>query len=311
MSKFCKVGIIGAGHVGMHVASMLLSRNISNEIVIIDINREKANGQAADLADVAAYQNSTCKVYVGDYTQIADASYLVISVGGKLFDENRLEEWKETKKLIDDIAPKIQGSGFNGIVISITNPCDLVAYYLNSKIDAKVIGSGTMLDSARFRRRLADVLNINVKSVQAWCIGEHGDSQVLVWSKVHIDGIALDEYINNKNIDVEQIKKAVIKSTVYAGWEIATAKGSTEFGIGMAASELIKNIEENSGMILPCSVPLNGEYNQKDIYASVLCYVDSNGAKPLKNIKLQEEELRAFCDSCNIIRRYFFERQDL
>ncbi|WP_455719450.1 lactate/malate family dehydrogenase [Agathobacter sp.] len=308
MGKFCKVGIIGAGHVGIHVASMLLSRNICNEIVLIDIDQEKAKGQATDLADIAAYQNSLCKVYAGDYDQIADASYLVVNVGGKLFDENRLEEWTETKKIVDEIAPKIQKSGFKGTVVSITNPCDLVAYYLNSKIDAKVIGSGTMLDSARFRRRLADELNVNVNSVQAWCMGEHGDSQVLVWSKVYINGILLEEYIGNMNgIDLSQIKKTVTKSTVYAGWEIASAKGSTEFGIGMAASELIKNIEEDSGMILPCSVLLNGEYNQKDVYASVLCYVDSNGAKPLNNIVLAQDELNAFIDSCNIIRKYLFE----
>lgn len=308
MGKFCKVGIIGAGHVGTHVASMLLTRNICNEIVLIDIDQDKAKGQATDLADIAAYQNSLCKVYAGDYDQIADASYLVVSVGGKLFDENRLEEWTETKKIVDEIAPEIQKSGFKGIVVSITNPCDLVSYYLNSKIDAKVIGSGTMLDSARFRRRLADELNVNVNSVQAWCMGEHGDSQVLVWSKVYINGIFLEEYIGNMNgIDLSQIKKSVIKSTVYAGWEIASAKGSTEFGIGMAASELIRNIEEDSGMIIPCSVLLNGEYDQKDIYASVVCYVDSNGAKPLNNIVLAQDELKAFTDSCNIMRKYLFE----
>ena len=306
MNQRRKVGIIGIGHVGSHVASALITRGLCEELVLIDKDEALAKGQMIDLSDTAAYRNAACQIYVGDYMDLSDADIIVISVGGKLFDENRLEELGESKEIIDEIAPKIENSGFHGIVISVTNPCDLVAYYLSKKISATVFGSGTALDSARFRRRIADKLEVNVNSVQAWCFGEHGDSQVPIWSQVHVNGIPLKEYLEltKSSQDVQKLMRTVTESTVYAGWEIASAKGSTEFGIGMTVSELVKCIYEDAQMVLPCSVLLQGEYGEKDIYASVLSVISANGAKPLGEPMLSDEELEAFHKSCEIMRGY-------
>ena len=160
MKQNRKVAIIGMGHVGSHVASMLITRSICDELVLIDSDEGKMRAQTVDLSDSLAYQDGHCKVYWGEYADISDADIIVLSVGGKFFDENRLEELDSSMEIVDEIAPKIENSGFRGIVISITNPCDLVAYYLQKKISATVIGSGTALDSARFRIRVAQAFNV-------------------------------------------------------------------------------------------------------------------------------------------------------
>lgn len=303
MDKRRKAGIIGVGHVGSHVASMLAVRQICNEIVLIDIDEDKLNGHTVDLADTAAYQNGTCHIYAGDYRDLKDADLVVVSAGGKIFEKNRLEELTEAFEIIDEIAPRIESSGFDGIVISVTNPCDLVAYHLNRKISSQVIGSGTMLDSARFRCRIAEELSVDTNSVQAWCFGEHGDSQVPVWSQVHINGVTLNDYLTGRDSsDVEKMKDKISKSTIYAGWDIASKKGNTEFGVGMAVSELVRCIFEDTRSVLPCSILLNGEYGERDVYASVLCRIGKDGAFPVKGVPLQPEEEEAFHESCRIMR---------
>lgn len=296
INKKRKIGIIGVGHVGSHVASMILTRGLCEELILIDCDTKKLKGHTIDLMDTAAYQQKSCKIKNGEYKELADVDILVVSVGGKFFDENRLEELDDSMKLIDEIAPKIENSGFQGIAIVITNPCDLVAYYLSRKISATVIGSGTALDSARFRRRIADDLNVDVKSVEGFCIGEHGDSQVPVWSSVRVGGIVPDK----TQLDYKRIEK----STIYAGWEIADAKGSTEFGIGMAASELIRCIFFDEKRILPCSTYLNGEYNEQGLYTSVPCIVGAKGVEEILEVELSEEEQESFHQSCKLLTGY-------
>lgn len=305
MKQNRKVAIIGMGHVGSHVASMLITRGICDELVLIDSNEEKMRAQTADLADTLAYQEQHCKIYWGDYSDISDADIVVLSVGGKIFDENRLEELDSSMEIVDEIAPKIEKSKFQGIVISITNPCDLVAYYLQRKITATVIGTGTVLDSARFRIRVAQAFHVDVKSVDAICIGEHGDSQVPVWSQVRIGGKPLNEISQERGescIDFDRRK--IEKSTVFAGWEIADAKGSTEFGIGSAASELIKAIFSDANVVLPCSVLLKGTYGEDDIYTSVPCLIGRSGVKEIWELPITEEEKKAFHQSCRLLRNY-------
>lgn len=305
VNKKRKVGIIGVGHVGSHVASMLVTRQLCEELILIDNDMAKQKGQALDLADTAAYLGGRCKIIAGDYKDIKDTDILIISVGGKFFDENRLEELDESMEIIDEIAPQIEKSGFHGIVISITNPCDLVAYYLSKKISATVIGSGTVLDSARFRKRIANIFDMDCKSVEAWCLGEHGDSQVLVWSQVRIGAEFLDKILlENPNWKKIFDKKEIEKSTVFAGWEIAGSKGSTEFGIGMGASELVKCIFQDKHMILPCSTLLSGEYGENDVYVSVPCTIGAKGVEKIWEIKLNENEQKSFHQSCNLLKDY-------
>lgn len=309
MNKKRKIAIIGVGHVGSHVASMLTTRGICNELVLIDSDEKKMRGQAQDIADALGYQEKNCLVKYGDYEDISDADILFIAVSGDLFDENRLEELDDSMLIIDEIAPKIEESGFHGVVISITNPCDLVAYYLQSKISATVIGTGTALDSARLRVYIANALHVDVGCVDAFCIGEHGDSQVPVWSQVKIGGKKLEDVLQDENINRDGFDKAKIeKNTVYAGWQIADAKGSTEFGIGITASELAKAILDDANIIIPCSVMLQGIYGEYGLFSSVPCLVGAGGVKQTWEIPIAEVEIKAFHNSCKLLKQYISQK---
>ena len=299
-----KIAIIGVGHVGSHVASMLVTRHVCDELVLIDKDEKKAFGHARDLTDTMAYQGHTCKIKAGDYSDIGDVDILIFSACGGYFNENRLEELDESVEIVDEVAPKIEQSGFHGIVISITNPCDLVAYYLQMKLRATVIGSGTMLDSARFRTYIANELAVDVRSVEAYSMGEHGDSQVPVWSQVSIGGkplsSALEDMGKAQNFPFEELEH----KTIFAGAQIAGAKGCTEFGIGLAACELANAILQDENRILPCSTLLQGEYGETGIYTSVPCLIGAGGVKQIWTIQLTAEESDRFHSSCSLLRRY-------
>ena len=172
-----KVGIIGAGHVGSHVAAGLALLNICEDIVLIDTDRRKAEAHGADLQDMVCYGGRSCRIWAGGYEDISDAQVCVISASGEIFKENRLEELDVALDVMDDIIPKLKASGFGGILVSITNPCDLVALYLHMKTDYPVIGTGTALDSARFRIRIARELDVRPDSVEAFCIGNTGTAR--------------------------------------------------------------------------------------------------------------------------------------
>lgn len=304
-----KAGIIGAGHVGSHVAASLAMLNICEEIVLIDTDRKKAEAHGTDLQDMVCYSGHGCRIWAGEYEDLADAQVCVVSASGEIFKENRLEELDVALDVMDDIVPKLKRSGFAGTVISITNPCDLVALYLHLKTDFPVIGTGTALDSARFRIRIALGLGVSPDSVDAFCVGEHGDSQVPVWSQVRVGGRMLEELAAEEPERWGRLDRAAVeKSTVEAGWEIANKKGSTEFGIGAAAAELIGALLSGNGKILPCSVP--AEYAGTEIYASRPALVGGNGLPVPLPLKLSEKERTAYEDSRRMMAEYRREKLD-
>ena len=298
-----KVGIIGAGHVGSHVASSLALLNICEDIVLIDTDRRKAEAHGVDLQDMVCYSGRNCRIRAGEYEDLTDAQVCVISASGEIFKENRLEELDVALDVMDDIVPKLKASGFDGTVISITNPCDLVALYLHMKTDFPVIGTGTALDSARFRIRIARELGIRPDSVEAFCIGEHGDSQVPVWSLVRAGGRLLDELAAEEPERWGSLDRAAVgKSTVTAGWEVANKKGSTEFGIGAAAAGLIGAVLGSSREILPCSVP--AEWNGTVIYSSRPALVGGSAMPEPLPLKLTAEEKSAYEASQAMMAEY-------
>lgn len=299
-----KIVIIGAGHVGTHVANMLITKNICSELVLIDKDIDKAVAHAWDLADTMAYQACSCKVYAGSYEDVSDADLIIFSACGSYFNENRLEELDESMEVVDDVAPKIEASGFHGIVISITNPCDLVAYYLQSKISATVIGSGTMLDSGRFRDYIAEELDVNVKSVSAYIMGEHGDSQVPIWSRVMIGHMGLKEALNILGRETSFPYEDIEHKTIYAGGHIANGKGCTEFGIGVAACELAQAILLDERRVLSCSSMLKGEYGEDGVFASMPCLIGKHGVIQTLPIDISEQEKERFKQSCKLMKSY-------
>ncbi len=270
--KSRKIGVIGVGRVGSHVASALICRSICDEIVLIDTDTAKVASHCQDLNDSTVFAKHPIKVTVGNYADLADADIIVISACCQIFAENRLNELAGNLDIIDTIIQNLNAIDYRGIVVSITNPCDVIACYIANNTKCNVIGTGTLLDSSRFIAALSRETGIAPKSIQAYCFGEHGDSQVLSFSTVTLMGKPLSQLTKDSPERFGQLNQAKITDEVVrAGWKIVTGKGATEFGIGHAASELIETILHNEQRILPCSVRLNGEYGQHNVYASVPC----------------------------------------
>ena len=195
MKKTTKIGIIGAGHVGSHVASSLMTQGLCDEIVLLDTDEGKARRHADDIADSVAYMPLPAKIYAGGYEALADADIVVLSACSTIFEQDRLLELDATVKVIAEIAPQLTASGFSGIVVSISNPCDVIAQYFARITGLNVVGTGTALDSARLCRRLAAMLGVSPHSVCAYELGEHGDSQIAAFSAATVCGKPLTDWM--------------------------------------------------------------------------------------------------------------------
>jgi len=306
-----RVVIIGAGHVGAHAASALAMEDICEEIILIDKAEEKAWAHAVDLQDRAVYAGKEVSIRKGSYADLEEAQICVISASGNIFHEDRLEELDDALDIMDEILPRIRQSGFQGVIVSITNPCDLIALYASLKTDYPVIGTGTALDSARFRVRIGQALGIAPSGIEGFCIGEHGDSQVQVWSQVRIGGRFLDELIDREPGRYGGLDKGSVgKSTTEAGWAIVKGKGSTEFGIGAAAAEIIRAILKDSRQILPCSTPYQRTPDCPMIYTSMPAVVGADGHPEVMPLKLTEQERQKFETSCMMLEKYRKEKLD-
>lgn len=299
-----KVGIIGVGHVGSHVASSIVTQGACNELVIIDKDIKKALSNVEDLADTITYMPKRVKIKAGGYEDIEDADILVISASKSILREDRLEELGDTIEVADEIIPLIKSSGFKGIIVSISNPCDIIAYHIHEKTGLKVIGTGTVLDSGRLRARLGRHLDLNPKSIEAYCLGEHGDSQMVPWNSAFVNGKPLLEIMKEKPDTYGKLNlEKIAFDTMKAGWNIVVGKGSTEFGIGAATTEVIKAILEDERRVLPCSTILQGQYDENDVYASVPCVVGKNGIEEIIELNLTDKEQEEFHNSCEIMKK--------
>lgn len=305
MKSSRKVGIIGAGHVGAHVAAMLASQGICGQIALLDTDRNKALAQSQDIADGMAYWPRPVQIWAGNYGDLADADIVVIAACGAAIEQNRLDELAATVAVLDQIVPQLKNSGFQGVVVSISNPCDVVAQYLRRALGLTVIGTGTALDSARLSRRLASLLGVAPQSVSAYMLGEHGDSQVPAFSAASVAGQPLSQWMAEHpgRCTTEDLAR-IARETMEAGWNIVLGKGSTEFGVASAAATLIRAILLDEKRVLPCSVLLEGQYGQRDVYASSPCLVGAGGAEEIWQLPLNDQEAQAMAESCQIIREY-------
>lgn len=289
-----KIAVIGAGHVGSHVALECARQGLAGEIVLLDADREKAWAQATDVSDAGA----PARVCAGGYGDVADADVAVMAACKNGYESSdRLLELPHALDVAREVADGLCACGFSGIVVSITNPCDVIAQYLAAKTGLRVIGTGTGFDSVRFRTRIARALGADVRRVGGYCLGEHGDSQVPALSTVTVD---------EKPLGAAAIEALapVCRETVEAGWKVATRKGCTEFGIGAAAARLIRAILRDEGVEMACSVMLGGEYGGRGVYAGIPCAVGKGGAKPLPELALTADERAALQRSFEVIARH-------
>lgn len=311
-----KVVILGAGHVGTHCALSLMFRQEADEIVLIDQDREKAFAQALDLNDGTACIDSGVIIRSGDYGDCKDADILVVAIGrGRKPGETRLQLFADSIERAKEIAPRIKESGFAGIMISITNPADVVGEYLRRQIGlprSRSFSTGTSLDSLRLRRVLSEKTGYDRNSIQAFCMGEHGDSQMVPFSHVRVGGKSFLKLREERpdtlgRISLEEIEEEARQ----AGMVIIEGKKSTEFGIGIALCEIVSAIFRDKKKIWPVSVALEGEYGQTRVAAGVPVVLGRNGVEEIIQLALTEEEKKKFDRSCDIIRDYLAKAETM
>lgn len=306
--KTKKVAIVGTGLVGSSIAFSLINQGICDEIMMIDINVEKAKGEVLDLMDSMEYVNKYTNVKLGKYDDCTDVDIVIITASapqGKI--QSRLDILDASAKIVKSIVEPIMQSGFDGKFIVVSNPVDAMSYYvkeLSGLPKNRVIGSGTALDSARLKKFIGELVNVDPKSVQAYSMGEHGDSQMVPWSHVYVGGKSFDKIIeDNKlrfgNVDLDEF----VLKTARAGWEIYNRKGTTYYGIATTVVAIVKAILDNENKVIPVSAYLDGEYGQYDVYAGVPAVLNYNGIKEIVEIDLSEEEKEKFNASCSIIKK--------
>lgn len=301
-----KVGIIGTGMVGMSYAYSMLNQGICEELVLIDINKEKTQGEAIDLNHGLSFAPRKMKIYSGNYNDISEAALLCITAGPPPKEgETRLDTIHKSIAVMKNIISNIKSSGFNGIILVATNPVDIMTYAawkLSGFDKSKVIGSGTTLDTARLRSVLSEKLNVNEKNIHAYVIGEHGDSQFVPWSYALCGPKPIYHFAaKNKKISFEELNK-IENEVRNIAYKIIKAKKATYYGIGMSLTRISKAILENENSILSVSSYLNGEYNHEDVYISVPSVINKDGVREVIELNLDKEDKEKFDKSVSIMK---------
>lgn len=303
-----KVALIGCGMVGMSFAYSMLNQNICDELVLIDINKERANAEAMDLAQGLPFAPSSMQIYSGEYSDCGDADIVVICAGApQLKGETRRDLLQKNYKVFKSIVSQVVQSGFDGIFLVASNPVDVmtqVVYELSGFPSGRVVGSGTALDSARLRHMMSDYFKINPRNVHAYVIGEHGDSEFVAWSQAAVSFMPLSEMQgDNLMNDMERIAVDVRDSA----YEIINAKGATYYAIGMVLARLARAILSDENSIFSVSSYLKGEYGERGVYIGVPSVVNRSGVREVLEMKLNDDEKAKFHSSCDIIREMLDE----
>lgn len=304
-----KVAIVGCGLVGSSTAFSLVTQGVCDEVMMIDINAEKACGEVMDLKDSIEYLNRNVKVVQGTYSDCGDMDIIVITAGAPpKKGQSRLDSLELTARICKSIVDPIMASGFDGIFLVISNPVDIVTHYvykLSGLPKNQVIGSGTSLDSSRLKNFIADIAGVDPRSVYAFSMGEHGDSQMVPWSTVTVGGKPFYDVIQDNKESIGEVDlDELVQKTTKQGFEILNRKGTTYYGIATACAGIIQAILNDENRIVPVSTLLEGEYGERDVYAGVPTILNRSGASDVLEIHMTPNELARFKESTSVIREY-------
>ncbi|HEX2985491.1 MAG TPA: L-lactate dehydrogenase [Caproiciproducens sp.] len=304
-----KVVIVGAGAVGSATAFSLVTQGMCDEVVLTDINQEKAVGEAMDLRHGIEYLNRNVAVRAGTYADCGNADIIVITASAPFTKgHNRLDMLDASAKIAKSIVEPIMESGFDGIFIIISNPVDVISHYiwkLSGLPKNQVIGTGTALDTARLKCLIGNKIDVDPRSIHCTVMGEHGDSQMVPWSRVTVGGKDFFNIINDNKDRLEGVNlDELVRQTAEAGWEIVRRKGNTSYGIATTAVGIIKAILQNENKVIPVSTLLNGEYGETDIFAGVPAVLNRSGVKEVVEVRMTQEELERFKKSVAVIREF-------
>ncbi|WP_028595496.1 L-lactate dehydrogenase [Paenibacillus assamensis] len=305
-NKVAKVALIGSGFVGASYAFAMLNQGAASELVIIDVNHKKAEGDAMDLNHGLSF-SSNMRIWAGDYSDCKDADIVVITAGANQAPgETRLDLIEKNAAIFKSIVTAVMQSGFDGIFIVATNPVDVLTYatWKYSGLPAhRVIGSGTILDSARLRFELGSELNVDPRNVHAYIMGEHGDTELPVWSHVNIGGQPLKDYIHAHGKPSQDALNTIFTNVRDAAYHIIERKGATYYGIAMGLARLTTAVLRNENSILSISALLEGQYGLNDVYIGVPAVISREGIKQVVELNLDQEELEKFHHSADVLKK--------
>lgn len=304
MANNRKVVLVGTGFVGMSMAYSLENQGGINELVLIDVLKEKAEGEAMDLAHGLSCAPSRIDIKSGDYDECKDADIVVISAGfAQKVGQTRLELLEMNTKIMKEVTENIMKSGFDGIILVATNPVDLMTYVVQkvSKLPKnRVIGSGTVLDTSRLRYLIGKRLEISPKNVHTYIMGEHGDSSFAVWSHSYVGCKSLTGILRDKKLD-NSILDEIYTEVQQAAYEIINRKKATYYGIGLGLAKVVKTILNNENEIMTVSVYLDDNFGHSGLYMGVPAVINNKGVKEVLNIHLNKEEQEKFDKSYEVL----------
>ena len=279
-----KIGIIGVGHVGATVAHVIVQKGLANELILVDKEVSKANSEMLDLQDAAVFYQSHTSVSVGNYEDIATAD-IVISALGHIHliaaDEDRFGELKVNAPEVKAVAKELKCIGFDGVMLAITNPNDVITdlYYRELGLPHnKVIGTGTILDSARMKHYVGEALDVDARSVNGYVLGEHGDSQFVAWSSVSIGGKSIFDFVKEASLNLIELEKKAREG----GFYVHAGKGYTNVAIAEGAAHIVESLLNDAKRVLPVS----HYHEEKDCYISTPAIVGKNGIEGVIEIPL-------------------------
>ena len=305
-----RVVLVGCGMVGMSYAYAMLNQQTCDELVLIDYNKQKADGEAMDLNHGLAFSGSHMRIWSGTYEDCKDADIVAITAGvAQQPGETRLALLERNTAVFKSIIEPVTDSGFNGIFLIATNPVDVmtkITCELSGFNPKRVIGSGTSLDTARLRYLVGDYLKVDPRSIHGYVMGEHGDSEFVPWSQLHVSTKPVLDIIaeSNGKYCVEDLEKIEVDVRT-AAYKIIEAKKATYYGIGIALNRLTKSILGDENSVQTVSAYLRGEYGQTGIFIGVPAIINAQGVQSVLECHLTADEQERFDASCNTLREYF------
>ncbi len=301
-----KVAMIGCGFVGSASAFSLMNSGLFSEMVLIDANKAKAEGEAMDISHGVPF-GRPMQIYAGDYDDIVDAAIIIVTAGANQKPgETRLDLVKKNVGIFKTIMPEIKNRNCRGTILVVANPVDILTYTAIKLLgfeENRVIGSGTVLDTARLKYELGEHLDVDSRSIHAFIIGEHGDSEIAAWSSANVSGIKLDDFCEMRgHFQHREADEEIAERVKNSAYEIINRKGATYYGIANAVRRICEVIIRNEGSILPISHMMHGEYGIDDVVLSMPAVVGKDGFETRVPISLSEEEQEKLKESANTLK---------
>ena len=312
--NYSKVAMIGCGFVGSASCFAIMQSGLFREMVLIDSNTDKAEGEALDISHGLPFAKPM-DIYAGDYSDIADAAIVIVSAGANQKPgETRLDLVKKNVGIFKSIMPNIKNSGFEGILLIVANPVDILtaaARELTGFPEYRVFGSGTVLDTARLKYLLGEHLGVDSRAVHAFIIGEHGDSEIVAWSSANVSGVPLHDFCEMRgHFKHEESMIAIADAVKNSAYEIIQKKQATYYGIAMSVKRICEAIIRDEESILPVSVALHGDFGLDDVTLSMPAIVGRNGIETLVPIKLSTEEQAKLLSSAETLKQVYKEAME-